>query len=405
LHDPPRDITHRLAEPLLLVSESGETLDANPAFHDLAAHCSAEPRLASLFGAAVSELLAQALRAGHTCACLPVQQGAEPRLWFRLSLTGDTGSRTVAVLAMPMNEEMAWRRQLDKHHRELAMLKDVGNVLSGTVELEQLTERIYEQTAQISQAGNFYIALYDREAGTVSFPRYLENGMWQEMTSRPLSNGLTEHILRTGQALLFNGDVLEQARARGIEPIGRPCCAWIGVPMVADGETLGVIGLQDYERNDAYDEHDLELLGIIAAQAAAAIRSARLLASARRAYEELSEVQARLLETERTRGVTETVGALNHEVNNPLAIIAGNAQLLLRRPESLPPATRRKIEHILEAARRIQHVTTKMSTLIQATSMPYPGEGEILDVRRSRARGEAPEAGARSGATPERQPD
>ena len=45
-----------------------------------------------------------------------------------------------------------------------------------------------------------------------------------------------------------------------------------------------------------------------------------------------------------------------------------------------------KVEAILEAARRIQRVTTKMASLIQATTMPYPGQQSIIDIRKSLAR-------------------
>ena len=158
--------------------------------------------------------------------------------------------------------------------------------------------------------------------------------------------------------------------------------------MLAGEDALGVIAIQDYEDAAAFDQHNLEVLTIIAGQAAAAIRNTRLLAEARAAYQELSQAQGRLLETERLRGVTETVGALNHEVNNPLAAIVGNAQLLLRESEELSQRLRPKIESILESARRIQRVTGRMATLIQASSMPYPGRDAILDVERSLSIGE-----------------
>jgi GAF domain-containing protein len=397
------DARYGIAEPLAVVSASGETLEANPAFGALAARANRPPGLTQLFVAeTVHALIAEALREGHARAFLPLQGAADPRPWFRMSFNRDPGRETVTVLMLPLHEEMTWRRQLDERNRELAMLRVIGTALSGAFDIEDIAERIYAQTTLITQSGNFYIALYDRSTNMVSFPRYIENGVWQEMTARPFGNGLTEYILRTGKPLLFSRDVMEQAVARGIEPQGRPCCAWIGVPMINEDETVGVIGLQDFERTNVYDEHDLELLGIIAGQAAAAIKNSRLLASARLAYQELSETQARLLETERVRGVTETVGALNHEVNNPLAVIAGNAQLLLRKADTLPPEAVAKVESILDAARRIQRVTGKMATLIQATSMPYPGEGSILDVHRSIAGGaEGTDAAARPESGPQ----
>lgn len=91
------------------------------------------------------------------------------------------------------------------------------------------------------------------------------------------------------------------------------------------------------------------------------------------------------LRAERLRGVTETVGALNHEVNNPLATIVGTSQLLLRR-DDLEEATRPRVDRILEAAQRIQSVTSRMASIIQATSRPYPGQDTRLDVRGSLAR-------------------
>ena len=52
---------------------------------------------------------------------------------------------------------------------------------------------------------------------------------------------------------------------------------------------------------------------------------------------------------------------------------------------------------MLEAAKRIQHVTGKMATLIQANSRPYPGQTAILDLRGSLARGERRPAPTASG--------
>jgi GAF domain-containing protein len=161
----------------------------------------------------------------------------------------------------------------------------------------------------------------------------------------------------------------------------------MGTPILSDGEALGVLALMDAAQVDRYGRHELGILNIVATQAAAALRTARVFEAMRMAYDQLAATQARLLESERVRGVTETVGALNHEVNNPLATIVGTAQLLLRR-EDVDDDTRSKVERMLEAARRIQFVTSKMATLIQASSRPYPGDTRILDVQRSVSRDE-----------------
>ncbi len=304
-----------------------------------------------------------------------------------MTLAADPDRKALIALLVNVTAEVELRRLDLARDRELTALKEVGITLSGTTDLEHIVERIYEQATRLCDTTSFYLALYDREGQVISFPRYIERGAWHSLTTRPLSNGLTEYVLRTGKPLLLNHDVLERARSLGIEPIGRPCQSWLGVPLTTNHDPMGVIAIQDFERADHFTRHHVEVLGIIAGQAAAAIKNARLLTAWRRAYEDLSEAQARLLEAERARGVTEAVGAMNHEVNNPLAVIVGNAQLLLRSDE-VAPQVRAKVDHMLTAARRIQEVTTKMSTLIQAASVPYPGEGAILDLRHSVSQGD-----------------
>jgi len=386
-----------LPEPLAVVTAAGDTLVANRALERLAEKCGVAPRLVELFGEPAIELLGRALREGEARASLLLVAGPEPRPRFRLLLAAAPAQNAAAVLMADVTSQVSLRRQLLVRDRTLTVLKKIGVALSETIEIEGLAERIYEQTIRIIDTPNFYLALYDRQAQEVSFPRYVEDGRWQRMTSRPFQNGLTEYLLRTRKPLLINHNVSEQCEALGIAPQGRPSTAWMGVPLLVNDEAIGVIAIQDFERTHCYGPHDLEVLNIIAAQTAASIKSARLVASARRAYDELSATQARLLEAERLRGVTEAVGAMNHEVNNPLAAIAGNAQLLLRNSDGLSADVRVKIEAILEAAGRIQRVTSKMATLIQATSVPYPGETTILDVKRSVSSAELGGGGTSSG--------
>jgi GAF domain-containing protein len=291
-------------------------------------------------------------------------------------------SGNIGVLLSDTTDEAASRQQLFQRNRELTVLNDIGRALSDTIDVDELCRRVFEQAEHILIARTFYIALWDRESNVIRFPLFVEEDLLRSESSRPFSNGLTEHLLVTGRPLMLSGNVHEEAAKLGLAPHGRPSLAWLGTPLIARGQPFGVIAVQDFDRADAYGPHDLELLTLIAAQAAAAIHSARLYAESRRAYDELTAAQERLLGAERLRSITETVGALNHEVNNPLASIAGNAQLLLKQ-SSLDAAARRKVEIVLDAARRIQAVTARMSSIIQATSMPYPGGTPILDVRRS----------------------
>src|SRR5262249_8092022 len=246
-----------------------------------------------------------------------------------------TSDRFTAVLT-DMSREFAWREQLKSRNRELSLLNDIGTALSASLDLDSLAQRIHEQAGRMLDTTDFCLALYDEKSDLLSFPlRVRDKVALPALTPRPLGNGLIEFVLRSGQPKLLNGDVGAEATALGFAVIGRPSTSWLGAPMLAESRAIGVISLQHFDGKSCYDEHDHAVRTLIAGQAAAPVLNARLLAQARAAYHELSETQAGLLEAERLRSITETVGGLNHEVNNPLAAIAGNAQLLLRDSSAL----------------------------------------------------------------------
>lgn len=392
----PVDVTllERLPDPVLLVLPNGETLYANRAFHELASRHGAESRVAALFGPPALAVVAEAKRTGRASAFLPVVVCEDASQGYRLTVSAGDDDGTLAVQLTDLSEEVAWRHQLFLRNSELTVLNDIGMALSGTLELDVLARRIWEQTGRMMDNAHFYLALHDRETSSLQFPLWVEDGKIAGVNrSRPFGNGVTEYLVLGRQPLLLNGDVSGQLAQMGIEAVDRPCVSFVGVPILSEGEAVGVIALQDYDTPGRFGRHELGVLNIVGTQASAAIRNARMFEATRRAYEELSAAQARLLESERLKGVTETVGALNHEVNNPLATIVGTAQLLLRNPQ-IDPDTRQKVERMLDGAKRIQSVTGKMASLIQANSRPYPGQTQILDLRRSLASGERQGSGS-----------
>jgi GAF domain-containing protein len=382
-------LIENLPDPVLLLFSGGETERANTAARELATAHGLRQDLVGMFGKDGAALLDRARREGTATGFLPLRVTESEPLVHRVTIrrAGTTG-RYVAMFT-DMSREFRWRDQLGARNREMGVLNDIGAALSASLELDTLAERIYTQVGRILDTTNFYIALHDREADTIEFMIRVERReRLPRVARRPAANGVTEHVIRTGKPLLVNGDVIAETRAMGLHPIGRPATSWLGVPLLAEGQAFGMIALQDHDGVCRFEEHDLEVLTLIAGQAAAAVRNAQLLEEARTAYRTLRETQQSLLEAERQRSITETVGALNHEVNNPLATIAGNAQLLMRKPDALPEGAGEKIQRILEAAKRIQGVTSKMANLIHATSMRYPGNESILDISRSTAREE-----------------
>ncbi|MBL7184089.1 MAG: GAF domain-containing protein [Anaerolineae bacterium] len=165
---------------------------------------------------------------------------------------------------------------------EMAVLNEVGQAISSTLQLDELLDLIHRQVSRVMDATNLYIALYDRDEDWVSFPLYVEGGQVRRHSrGRKAGQGLTEHIIRSRQPLLLPDDMEGRMQELGVKSIGTSAKSWLGVPMIARDEVLGIIAVQSYTTENVYDEEHLNLLPTIAAQAAIALENARLYEQAR----------------------------------------------------------------------------------------------------------------------------
>jgi len=179
------------------------------------------------------------------------------------------------------------QQRLQRRVSELASLQAVGQALSASLDVETVLVAVYEQVSKLMLASSFYIALYDAALDEVSFPMVIENGERRlRSQTRRAGNGLTEHVIRSGAPLLLAQDVANGTAELGLESIGRPAQCWLGVPMTAGDEVLGVMAVQSFERAQLYDRSHLEVFQTIALQAAIALQNARL-------YERTDETLAR----------------------------------------------------------------------------------------------------------------
>ncbi len=171
---------------------------------------------------------------------------------------------------------------------ELSIVNEIGRALSATVRLDDVLESLRQQLGRLMDTSNIFVALLEEEKGQICFPLFYEEGKPVFQEPIPLHAGLTGYVLRTRQPLLLVGDIEAQMEKMGITPLGRPACSWLGVPMIAGEEVIGVIAVQDFQDSQAYDEEHLRVLTTVAAQAAVAIVNARLYEAAERRAAELA---------------------------------------------------------------------------------------------------------------------
>ncbi len=85
----------------------------------------------------------------------------------------------------------------------------------------------------------------------------------------------------------------------------------------------------------------------------------------------LNQASEERLRSERMKAVSAMAVALNHEINNPLQVIQGNAQLLHVHP-GLPADARDKVARIRAATETVTGLTQRIAALRDIVTVEYP---------------------------------
>lgn len=144
----------------------------------------------------------------------------------------------------------------------------IGNISNSANEsdnLENLVKVIQSQLSKIIDTSNFYIAIYDKETETCSLPFLADK--YDDMVSFPISMTMTGYVINTKKSLMATDKMQEQLVAEGkIEFVGTKSKIWLGTPLIIENEVIGVVAVQNYEDDHAYDQTDLETLELISHQ-------------------------------------------------------------------------------------------------------------------------------------------
>src|SRR5216683_1183758 len=138
-------------------------------------------------------------------------------------------------------------------------------------DLQQFFAAVHSIVDELMYARNFYIALHDPATDTVSFPYFVDEQKEAPGTKK-MARGLTEYLLRTGEALLATPEVVQKMEDRGdVARNGLRSLDWLGVPLKVGNRTFGALVVQTYSKNARYGERDKEVLTFVSRQVASAI--------------------------------------------------------------------------------------------------------------------------------------
>ncbi|GAB4527077.1 MAG: hypothetical protein Fur0018_12550 [Anaerolineales bacterium] len=178
-------------------------------------------------------------------------------------------------------EKISVIRDSQEQISNLSVLNTISQAISTEIDLERLYSVIHQQIKRLMGEVAFYIAIYEPKTETIQIPYLYEDGKVEALDPIPLGQGLTSIVIREKKPLVLLEDAERKSIELGAKQHGKLAKSWLGVPLMVGGEILGVITVQDTQREHAFDSDDERLLSTMAAQIAVVIRNAQLIAEAR----------------------------------------------------------------------------------------------------------------------------
>jgi GAF domain-containing protein/CheY-like chemotaxis protein len=185
--------------------------------------------------------------------------------------------RLLTTIAASLSVALENARLFEETRRraaELAIVNNVGQALGEQLDLDALIERLGDQLREVFDADIAYVALHDTSTDIIEFPYYMERGERPSYPPMRFGEGLTSRVLQSRQPLLLNRP--EAFEHLGVPVVGLPARSYLGVPILAGRDAIGVISVQSTEQAGRFGEADSRLLSTIAANVGIAIQNARL---------------------------------------------------------------------------------------------------------------------------------
>lgn len=199
--------------------------------------------------------------------------------------------------------------------------KVIFNISTAVSISDNLGKSIYHvknELGKIIDTTNFYVAFYNAKDDTFDLPFFADEK--DSLIDLPAGKTMTKYVVDTQKSLLANIAIKNQLVKQGKLVIqGSLSKVWLGVPLSVEGVITGVIAVQSYEDEKAFDESDVKMLEFVADQISITLYR-------KHAEEELKLALMKAEESDKLKSAF--LANMSHEIRTPMNGVLGFTALL-----------------------------------------------------------------------------
>jgi len=223
------------------------------------------------------------------------------------------------------------KAKVEERTQNIITLSDIGKEISTCLNIEIISQKVYQQVSKLMDATTFGIGLFQEDKGEIHYKLAMENQVEFPNYKRDMAdkNQLPVWCIDNKKSLFSNNigieyrQYLEEFKETKLNKLElsdgsspKLINSVLYVPLMINERVLGVISVQSYLTN-AYTEHHMNMLQTLAVYIAIAIENANAYQQIENKNKEILTTQNQLVLSEKMASLGTLTAGVAHEINNP----------------------------------------------------------------------------------------
>ena len=238
---------------------------------------------------------------------------------------------------------------------ELVATQHLANIISTARDPEQIVSALIDLARQVVPVVASNIFLFQDRSPALAPLSARADSLLEREVAQQLESGIVDWVIAEKKTIVVPDleHMVQNGSARN----------YVIVPLILRGEGIGIYLIHTEKAQQEFTNQDIQLLTVLANQAAVGVEHWRATQQLTRAHAELKASQTQMVQAAKLAAIGELAAGIAHEIKNPLQVLMLHLELV-QNGKALP----NWVEMFSKQVKRLSDLTLRLMNFARSTS-------------------------------------